>query len=82
MSVLRVGDLVGFAALFKWVKKNGGLPSMPKMSNGTEVGGAGIGSDKKFRKESMARLNEFARELRTFREVDMAGIVLKPQLPI
>ena len=55
---------------------------MPKMNNGTEVGGAGIGSDKKFRKESMARLNEFARELRTFREVDMAGIVLKPQLPI
>lgn len=44
---------------------------MPKMTGGIDVGGAG--SDKKFRRESMARLNEFSRELRTFREVDMAG---------
>jgi hypothetical protein len=48
---------------------------MPKMNTGVEVGGAGAGFDKKFRRESMAKLNEFSRELRTFREVDLAGAI-------
>ena len=59
--------------VYKYFSKNGWSLIMPKMNTGVEVGGAGAGSDKKFRRESMAKLNEFSRELRTFREVDLAG---------
>lgn len=37
---------------------------------------AAAGSEKKFSWESMARLNDFAKELRTFRVVDMSGELL------
>lgn len=66
---------VGFSVIYKYLSRNGWSLSMPKMNTGVEVGGAGAGSDKKFRRESIAKLNEFSRELRTFREVDFAGAV-------
>lgn len=63
------------AVVYKYLSKNGISLSMPKMNTGIEVGGAGAGADRKFRRESMAKLNEFSRELRTFREVDLAGAI-------
>jgi len=71
-----VYNWVGFSVVYKYFSKNGWSLSIPKMNTGLEVGGAGAGSDKKFRRESMAKLNEFSRELRTFREVDLAGTVI------
>lgn len=56
--------------LYQWVSKRGGLSTLPSPSGGIDFSG---GADKKFRRESLARLNEFARELRTFQDVDMAG---------
>jgi hypothetical protein len=55
---------------YQWVSKRGGFSTLPSPSGGIDFSG---GADKKFRRESLARLNEFARELRTFQDVDMAG---------
>lgn len=63
--------------VYRFISKSGWSLSMPKMNSGIEVGGAGAGSEKKFRRESMAKLNEFSRELRTFREVDLSGVVTR-----
>lgn len=65
------GAVVGLGfVLYQWVSKRGGLSTLPSPSGGIDFSG---GADKKFRRESLARLNEFARELRTFQDVDMAG---------
>jgi hypothetical protein len=61
---------VVWTVLYQWVSKRGGLSTLPSPSGGIDFSG---GADKKFRRESLARLNEFARELRTFQDVDMAG---------
>mgnify|MGYP006905964375 FL=1 len=47
---------------------------LTSLSGGASSSSVWCSSDKKFRRESVARLNEFAKELRTFREIDMSGM--------
>ena len=47
---------------------------LTSLSGGASSSSVWGSSDKKFRRESVARLNEFAKELRTFRNIDMSGM--------
>lgn len=61
--------------VYKYLSKNGILFSMFKMNMGIEVGGVGVGVDRKFWCELMVKLNEFFWEFCIFCEVDLVGVI-------
>jgi hypothetical protein len=67
-----------YATVFiKWLRREKPISEakLPSLSGGGGGNSSSVwgGSDKKLRRESEARLNEFAKELRTFRTIDMSG---------